>query len=250
MSIARTAAPWAATLARGSNIFLFSLNLAWIATWYLLEDTVLGRELPLWGDEVRVFNWRIWMPEPGEGLRLVVYWFALCVPLSLVLLWLARVSLAGAYLRAIAGAFALTGFPFLALKFNNQFLQPRYLGHTTWLILEVMAVLALGVLYYLRRSRPSVIAIIILLLAHFGFWARVTGKYAPPMALVRAFPAWCHMPALEMIPRVCIMMIYHNAFPVIGFLSAFSSAVDLKLASRDGRQGALPPIPLPRSRAI
>jgi len=137
----------------------------------LLDWTSICRVLPLRGDVDEVFHWHFWMPEPGLVLRQVVYSFALCIPFALVLFLLARVSLAGAHLRVIAGAFAITGFPFYALCVGG------------------------------------------------------------PFALIGAFPAWFKMSALQIGLRVCIIMMYHNGFPVIGFLSTLGSGLDLKLSS-------------------
>ena len=225
--------PWGARLVRRADLFLFSLNLAWMSTWYLLDWTSICRVLPLRGDVDEVFHWHFWMPEPGFVLRQVVYSFALCIPFALVLFLLARVSLAGAYLRVIAGAFAITGFPFYALcvggPFSGRFIL--YPGYELELTFEAVAVLVCAVLYYLRRWPVPTAASLLLLLLHFNLWAWLTGNHVGPFALIGAFPAWFKMSALQIGLRVCIIMMYHNGFPVIGFLSTLGSSLDLKLSS-------------------
>jgi len=96
------APPGAARVARLANIILFSLNLAWITTWYVVCHTTFGLS-----DVDTVFHWHFWMPEPGWVARQVVYSFVLCIPFSLVFFLLAHVSGVGRFLRAVTGPFAI-----------------------------------------------------------------------------------------------------------------------------------------------
>ena len=234
MSEVREPAPGASKVARRANIILFSLNLAWMTIWYLVGHTSLGLS-----DVNTVFHWHFGMPEPGWVARQVVYSFVLCMPFSLVFFLLARVSRAGRHLGAIGGAFAITAFPFHALYTGEFVFNPKYLDVQlalrvmvfVILVLEPVALLVCAVLYYVRRWAVPIALNAVVLLLHFSLWAWVSGNYAGPLALIRIFAPWPRAPALQIGLRVCIMMIFHNGFPAIGFLSALSSGLDIKLSS-------------------
>jgi hypothetical protein len=205
-----------------------------MTTWYVLGHTNLGLS-----DVDTVFHSHFWMPEPGWVTRQVVYSFVLCIPFSLVLFLLARLCPVDWYLRAIAGAFAITAFPFHAF-YSDQFAHyseyvelPLAFGVMVFLALalEPVALLVCAVLCYVRRWRIPIALSALALLLHFSLWAWVTGNYAGPFALVGRFGPWITLSTLQIGLRVCIMMMYHNGFPAIGFLSALSSGLDLKLSS-------------------
>jgi len=234
-------APWVGKVVRRANLFLFSLNLAWMTTWYLLQRTSLCNGWPLQGDVVRISHSYFWMPEPGVVVRQAAYSFVLCVPFVFVLFVLARFPRVSAFLRAAAGAFALTGFPILALWFCSEFLNlAHWLDHIVWLIPETVAVLACGTLFYLRKWPLPGVVNIALLLAHFSLWAWLTGQYTPPFAFINAFPPELRRSVLEVGFRLCIMTMYHDGFPVIGFLSALIAAMDLKLAGSRATKATMP----------
>jgi hypothetical protein len=214
--------PWA-------NMCLFSLNLAWMTIWYE-GGFHFSWPHPHW--PVRILYWPFWMPEPPVVLGHVVWSFALSIPIFLVLLLLARVARAHLFLRAFPGAFAIVGYPFFALRLNGIiFHSPRIPGHEFWLILETVAVLACGVLYYLRRwPLPSATGVL-LLLAHFSFWGWMTESYCNLFDRISAYPPEWRLPPLEVVLGVCIIMLFHYGFPAIGFLSALSSGLYLKLSS-------------------
>jgi hypothetical protein len=198
-----------------------------MTVWYVFQRTSLFNNWPLQGDVPVVFHWHFWMPEPGAVLRQVAYSFALCIPLFIVLFLLARLSVANAYLRALAGGFAISGFPLFALGFSGHHFGPQ----VAWLLLETMAVLACGALYYMRRwPLPGALGVALLLL-HFGLWAWATGYHASPLMMIGRYPSWRGFSAIQAGLGVCIMMMYHNGFPVIGFVSALCSGLDIKLLS-------------------
>ena len=216
------------------NLLLFSLNLAWIATCYLMTWTGLFDVLPLRGEVPVIFGRGIWMPNGAYVLRQVVYSFVFSGPVFLSLLLLARVSSISSHLRAMAGPVAITGFPlyylFVRYRFNPAFIL--YPGHCLELTLETLVVLTCGVLYYLRRwPIPSAVSLVILL-GHFILWAWVTGNHANPFVLRHTILPEYRMSTLGVAFRVCVMMIYFNGFPAIGFLSASAAALDLKLSSQ------------------
>jgi len=133
-----------------------------------------------------------------------------------------------------AGPVAITGFPLYYLfgryRFNPAFIL--YPGHCLELTLETLVVLTCGVLYYLRRwPIPSAVSLVILL-GHFILWAWVTGNHANPFVLRHTILPEYRMSTLGVAFRVCVMMIYFNGFPAIGFLSASAAALDLKLSSQ------------------
>jgi hypothetical protein len=97
-----------------------------------------------------------------------------------------------------------------------------------------LAVSACGVLYCLGRLRLPVAVGLLLLLAHFGLWGWVTANYANLFVLIRLYPPQWRLPALEVVCGICIMMLYHYGFPLIGFLSALSSALCLRSSLGQG----------------
>jgi hypothetical protein len=172
------------------------------------------------------------MPEPTVELGQVVWSFALAIPIFLVLLLLARVARAHLFLRVLPGAFAIVGYPLFALRLNAiLFGSPRIPGHEFWLILETVAVLACGVLYYLRRWPFPPAAGVLLLLAHFSLWGWVNEDYGSLFALISQYPSEWRLPAVEVVLGICICMLSRYGFPAIGFLSALSSGLHFKLSS-------------------
>jgi hypothetical protein len=141
----------------------------------------------------------------------------------------------------MGGAVAITGFPLYALfedyRFKSAFIL--YPGHCLELTLETMIVLTCGVLYYLRRWPVPPAVSFVILLGHFILWAWVTGKHANPLALAGTILPEYRMSTLGVAFRVCVMMIFFNGFPALGFLSASAAALDLKLSSQQGRQRVL-----------
>jgi hypothetical protein len=225
--------PRLARLVTWANLFLFSLNIAWMTSWYKGPYSVWFHWVywppPHW--PARIFHWRFWMPEPPFVLFDVVFALALSVPIFLALLPLARFARAHVLLQALPGAVAIVGYPLFALcQSGFIFGSPRIPGHEFLLILETVAVSACGVLYYLRRLPLPPVAGVLLLLAHFGLWGWVTANYANLFALIRLYPPEWRLPALEMVSGICIMTLYHYGFPLIGFLSALSSALCLRLS--------------------
>jgi hypothetical protein len=215
-----------------ASLFLFSLNLAWMTTFYNGGWVWIGEDY--WPRfERRFLFWQIWMPDPQGILSTLGYALALSIPIFLILLLMARASLARTCLRAFAGAFAIVGYPFFALRLTDYFWNVTHIaGHEFGLLLETVAVLGCGVLYYLRRWPLSTGVSALLLLVHFSLWAWVTHCYASPFtesALYRHH--WNVVARIEIWLGICFSMMLHYSFPVIGFLSALSSGVDLKLAS-------------------
>jgi hypothetical protein len=231
----RDRVPWMAKLVRRANIILFSLNVAWMTTLYVLLHTNISLGV---GEVFTVFHWRFWMPEPGWVVGQVVYSLLLCIPFSLFFFLLARLSRAGRYLPAIAGTVAIAALPFYALHVGGSafslrdenlalaFPSPVFLV----LALEALAVLVCALVCYVRRWRVPIALSTLVLLLHFGLWAWASGNYASPLSLLRQFRPYITLSPLQKALRVCIMMLYHNGFPAIGFLSCLASVVDLKLS--------------------
>jgi len=226
------------------QLFLFSLNLAWIAVWYELYRK-LGFFLGFWLDAdwpVRYLGWRVplWMPESPWVLHQVVLSFIFCIPVLLGFLFLARLSAANVLLRAFAGAFAIAAYPLFALSFPEFFAcRSGIKGNETLLSIETVLVLVWGVLYYLRKCSLSWAVAVPLLLSHFSLWAWKAGDYTSILRIIDAYPhGFIHNPhywsgwlvILEGF-GISVSMLFYYGFPVIGFLSALSSGWYLKLAS-------------------
>lgn len=238
--IARTqSAPRLARVVRWNNLFLFSANLGWMTIW-CEGSSVWGRWVhwppPHW--PARLLIWNFWMPEPPVVLFQVAYSLALTIPVFLALLLLARVGQFRLLLHIFAGAFAIVGYPFFALQFNDLFFSsPSISGHEISLFLETVAVLAGGVLYYLRSRLLPPVAGALIILAHFSLWAWVTRSYGNPFGLIGAYHPGFIVPAPGVALGICISLLFHYGFPVIGFLSAFTSGLSLRLLAQPGPGG-------------
>jgi hypothetical protein len=120
---------------------------------------------------------RLSIPIPLEGatvLDQVVWTVALTAIVFLFWRFLAQYSLARAFLRTLAGVFALAGFPLVALRFPTLFFQAsafeyRFAIGSSWLFCEIAMVLLCAVLYYLGKwPVPDAVSIVLLVL-HFCF---------------------------------------------------------------------------------
>ncbi|MDR3676174.1 MAG: hypothetical protein P4N24_11840 [Acidobacteriota bacterium] len=226
------ATPLGARFVHWANLYLFSLNLAWMTTfynggWIWIPEDYWPRF------ELRFLFWKTWIPDPHGILSTLGYALALSVPIFLILLLMARARLARICLRAFAGAFAIVGYPSFALRLTEYFLNDTHIaGHEFGLLLETVAVLGCGVLYYLRRWHLPTGVSVLLLLVHFSLWAWVTHCYASPFTESALFRHhWDVVARIEIWLGICFSMMLHYSFPVIGFLSALSSGLELKLSS-------------------
>lgn len=224
------ATPWVARFVHSANLYLFSLNLAWMTTLYKGDGLWIRGEYWPHHQLPRFLYLQTWMPDPPVVFFLLACAFALSIPTFLTLLLMARASLARTCLGAFAGAFAIVGYPFFALRLTNYLWDvTRIPGHEFRLLLEAVAVLGCGVLYYLRRWRLPTRVSVLLLLVHFSLWAWATNCYASPFTAMEVYPQ--RMPWLVKGLGICFSMMFHYSFPVIGFLSALSSGLELKLSS-------------------
>ena len=247
--------PRGARLVHWANLYLFSLNLAWITTTYKAASWTMTDYWLLAGRQLLYLYRKIHMPNPPICFFILVWAFALSVPIFLILLLMARASRARTCLRAFAGAFAIVAYPFFALLLSTDWIigppesglgimgplripesEWRLLLGTSGLLLETVAVLACGVLYYLRRWPHSTRVGALLLLGHFGLWAWVTHCYGNPYAiLTNSFPypskGGSIVPGIKIWLPLSLSMMFLYSFPGIGFLSALSSGLDFRLSS-------------------
>jgi hypothetical protein len=171
------------------------------------------------------------MPEPPTVLGQVLLSFSLGMSLFLILLLVAHLQAARAVLRAVPQSVAIVGYPLFAIYLNGfYFDSPRIAGREFWLTLETVAVLAGGVLYYLRKWPVRWTVGALLLMLHFSLWAWETRSYASLLAEIGAYPPWKGLLGLQVGFGICISMFFHYGFPAIGFLSALVSGLYLKLA--------------------
>jgi len=233
-------APWGARLVHWTNIYLFSLNLAWMTTTYNAASWDMTHHQPL-SDRRLLSLWflyqRIEIPAPPIAFFMLAWAFALSLPVFLILFLMARTSLARNCLRAFAGAFAIVGYPFFALfstdwVFGSLRIPRSELG----LFLEAVAVLAFGVLYYLRRWPFSTRASVLLLLVHFGLWAWVTRCCGNPYTELQYSDFFWReggrvVTGIKIWLAISLSSMFLYSFPGIGFLSALSSGLDIRLSS-------------------
>ena len=228
--------PRGARFAHWANLYLFSLNLAWMTTAY--RGVALLTLSDSWAPTSRLLEFlsrEIRMSAPPIALFTVVCAYVLSLPIFLILLLMARALLTRTGSGALAGAFAIVGYPFFALTLTGYLYdEPKNIhAHEFGLLLETVAVLAGGVLYYLRRWPLSTSLSLLLLLVHFGLWAWVTNSYANPHTiLILSYPySWKVVPGIRIWLAISLSMMLHCGFPVIGFLSALSSGLDIRLSS-------------------
>lgn len=224
-----------------AQLFLFSLNVAWITVWCGLSGQLFFRYTRQLSGHwpARYFGWRVpvYMPESPYVLHQVILSFGLCVPLFFVLLLLARTSRTREFLCLFAGAFAIAAYPIFALCFRGHVTDPLSIRENgAGLLLETALLLTLGALYYFRKAPLWWTVGVPLLAGHFSLWAWKAGDYN--------FYAW-DVPSIYH-PRIIVILIatlFFFGFPVIGFLSALSSGLYFRLSS--GRAAPRADTPLP-----
>lgn len=233
-----------AKLVGWAQLSFFSLNVAWIAVW------CQPLKLYFWEHAHWMLLYKDWrlplaMPQGPGVLIQVMLSFVLSVPLFLVLLLLVRVTAVEGFLRAFAGAFAVVAFPFYVLYVSYAFSwgyppYPSVAEHARLLFVETLVILACGVLYYLRIRTISWAVSLLVLLLHFCLWAWKAGTYT--------FASWDDYSSYPLMPiPILIGYAHFYGFPVIGFLSALSSVIYLKLSfdrlpSRPSVTGQTPPM--------
>jgi hypothetical protein len=166
----------------------FALNVAWPAITYFRWRShrvwlpILWRPLIPFLEHLSQYS-RI--AEPRVVLQQLTASVLLAMYILLFLRLVAWFSVTRLLLRTLGGAIALVGFPIFALCFRDMFTGPIYptgsehvmVIQPTWFYLEIVIVLACGILFLLKRWVVPAVVSIALLVLHFGFWSWVTGSY-------------------------------------------------------------------------
>jgi hypothetical protein len=165
------------------------------------------------------------MPESRAVLGQVVLSFLIASLLFMFLRLISRFVETKEFLRTIAGATALVGFPLFALSFQFYFGGPIYFlsYHSAgfyYLLVEVLVVLVCGVFFYLRKWPVPTLPSILLLVFHFGLWAWITGSYL----------SFTMMDALFRYGILAFLFwtIFDCGLPIIGFLSSLTWSLYIK----------------------
>jgi hypothetical protein len=108
-------------------------------------------------------------------------------------------------------------FPLLFVHFV------RIEEYTPMLVFEMLLVLLCGGLYHLRKWPIPESVSLILLLLHFGLWAWVSGCWVSPIQEVRVYG----IGGLG----IWISTAFYFGFPVLGFLSTLSWAINERSAT-------------------
>lgn len=212
-----------------TQLFL-SWNLAWMAVWVMHSRADLG-------PPVHTLYTYVHTIEP-EVVVAQTAWSCVLGLAVFFLVWVfGRFRLAESSLRILAGVIALAGFPVIALFNPRSFFQSldfedRFAVGSPWLICEVTAVLVCALVFYIGKWRLPTAVSILLCALHFGFWSWLTGMHVSPLDEARGY--WCvralhHTP---LWPAFLISIWFYWAFPVLGFLAAFTWAT-----YTDGQRG-------------
>jgi hypothetical protein len=186
------------------------MNVAWMFEWY---DRQQGRPGLFPWMEYSPFLKRLYahvgMIDPGVVLEQVVWSVTLALLIFFFLRLLAFFLSTQLFLRTVAGAVAVLGFPLFYLIIANYTFYGLGSGtRTPGVWLEVAAALTCCVLYYLRKLPPPIG--VALLALHFGFWGRAAGSWSG-MAVARSYAVWTL--------AFWIVALFHGGFPIIGIMS-------------------------------
>jgi hypothetical protein len=208
---------------------LLSWNIAWLVTMQERQRErpllymIVGKPLRHYLERLHEYSHLF---EPTTILEQVAWSFLLAFYIFLLLRLLARFSPTRAFLRTLAGAIAIVGFPLFTLCFPYDFLRPDVVRfHLTvgfyWLFLEITFVLICGFLYYFEKWMIPIPLSIHLLLLHFGIWAWVTGSYVSLLSETRDYGFGSL--------AFCILTFFYFGLPILGLLSSLASGVYVKL---------------------
>jgi len=196
--------------------YLLSLNIAWIVIWH---SRVNSHALFSWtgaalyiGELAR----RLRISEPATVLEQVVW----SVAFSVVVFSLLFLPTLFPSLRNLvyypSGVFALAGFPLLAVCFPGDLFYPtRIRSYSLLLLLETVAVLIPGSLYYFRKWPVPLGRITALLIFHFGLWSWATGSWVSPLQEIRMYS--------PLSPSMWISMAFHWGLPLLGLFSSLAA---------------------------
>lgn len=194
-----------------------ALNLAWLVVWY---QRAVGSPWLHIRHPQRF--------EPISAEEQIVWSLTLAMIFFVALQIVARRPSHRRALLLISGLVSLVGFPGLALYEPGFFNQPpewHYRIPSIWLSIEAAAALILGALAAERQRRLRMPLMTILLLAHFSFWAWLTGSYVS-FEMERYYFSRGVFDLRAWVPNI-----FFFGFPVIGFVSSLSWALNVRRAT-------------------
>ena len=198
---------------------LLSLNLAWILVWH-------EHVHPKPPSSIAYFLYtHIRLIEPDIVLEQICWSLIVGACLFLLLCLLSQSQAIQALMRALGGAVSIAGFPVFVVTFPVLFFYTsRIEAYAPTLVLETLAVLLCGGLYYVRKWPVPTALSLVLLLLHFSLWAWVSGCWVSPTQEVRVY-------GLRSL-GIWISTAFYLGFPVLGFLSTLSWALNNRSATR------------------
>jgi hypothetical protein len=213
------------------ELFL-SLNVAWMIVWFEIQGgRHLGRFFFLPWERKLYFSFRSLHPE---AVVFQTLWSVILASLLFLLVHiLTRFSRTDAFLRVLAGASGIAGFPVLALHSPRLFSIPYEImvgdywqwfypveSYRPWLIIEVLAASIWATLYYVRQWPVSRVLTSFSLISHFGLWSWAGGMHVNVLDLAHAYGSL----------RTAFWMsaIYFWGFPILGFLASLTWCLYLR----------------------
>jgi hypothetical protein len=206
---------------------MFSLNLAWTIVWIERSGTQYMGGRVLANCFTRVFhNASPHLATIGGFtiLEQMVWSLVLGIIIFASLRMLSRSAFSNALLCTVAGSVAIAGLPVMALA---GFIDPAHrLGvYNFGLSLEVIGVLIVAALYYVRRPSISSLLMGIILLLHFCLWAWLTSKFVNVRAFISTLRGSAYYHSwLWTLGLLFISTIFNFGFVVLGFVSSMTWA--------------------------
>ena len=195
--------------------FLFALNFAWAFEWLDRQMGSPGLFPRLESSSfLQILHRFAHVEEPSAVVEQVAWSFVLALlmfPVVRLFGWLMHTKILP---RILAGMLALAALPLVYLCFSWTFLSGGSGIRGWWPIVELVAMLCCGVLYYLRTWPPPTILIVTLLALHFSLWSLVTGTYVNVRFEIQHYGLTN--------PAFYVSMMFYFGFPVLGFLSGLA----------------------------
>jgi hypothetical protein len=196
---------------------LFSLNLAWILVWHERTRSKLQSSL------AHYLYTHMRFIEPQTVVEQVCWSIIVGVSIFILLWLLSKFWTTEALMRTLGGAVSIAGFPLLVVTFPFAFFHLSIEAYAPIFVCETLVVLLCGGLYHLRKWPVPEGLSLALLFLHFGLWAWASGCWVNPMWEVRDYG----IGGLG----IWISTAFYLGFPVLGFLSTLSWALNERSAT-------------------